>query len=82
MVELNESLLKLAKEAKSVEELQMIAKENGYSLTDEDAKHYFQVLNPSEGDLSDEELEAVAGGCNDGSCNANCGTLSVTTGGK
>lgn len=77
MVELNDGLLLIAKEAKTVEELQSLAEENGYTLSYEDASHYFQVLNPSEGDISDDELEAVAGGCNDGSCNANCGVLSA-----
>lgn len=76
MVELNDGLLLIAKEAKSVEELQSLAEENGYTLSYEDASHYFQVLNPSEGDISDDELESVAGGgCGESSKKADCSTL-------
>ena len=39
MVELNDGLLLIAKEAKSVEELQSLAEENGYTLSYEDASH-------------------------------------------
>ena len=56
----NEQINK-AKQAKTVEELLAIAKENGVELTEEQAKEYFAELH-KEGELSDEELEAVAGG--------------------
>ena len=56
----NEQIAK-AKQAKTVEELLAIAKENGFELTEEQAKKYFAELN-KQGELSDEELEAVAGG--------------------
>ena len=54
-----------AKAAKSAEELLAIAKENGLELTEEEAKKYFEQLH-KEGELSDEELDNVAGGgCDD-----------------
>ena len=59
---MNEEMIAKAKEAKSVEELIALAKENGVELTEEDAKAYFAQLNPTKGELSDDELEDVAGG--------------------
>ncbi|MCI7594775.1 MAG: hypothetical protein MSS92_00930 [Lachnospiraceae bacterium] len=55
-------LLEKAKAAKTPEEIQAIAKENGiedFSL--ESAKAYYEQLH-KEGELSDEELDNVAGG--------------------
>ena len=40
-MELNEKLLEKAKNAKNVEELSSIARENGIELTNEEAKSYF-----------------------------------------
>ena len=57
-------LLEKAKAAKSVEEFFVIAKENGMELTEEQANVYFNELHKN-GELSDEELDAVAGGCGD-----------------
>ena len=51
-----------AKAAKSVEELLALAKENGLELTEEEAKNYFEQWH-KEGELADEELNNVAGGC-------------------
>ena len=59
---MNEEMIAKAKEAKSVEELIALAKENGIELTEEDAKKYFEQLNAKKGELSDDELEAVTGG--------------------
>ena len=59
---LKEEMIIKAKEAKSVEELIALAKENGIELTEEDAKMYFEQLNAKKGELSDDELDAVAGG--------------------
>ena len=56
--------LKKAKTAKSVEELIALAKENGLELTEEEAKKYFAELH-KEGELADEELDNVSGGCGD-----------------
>ena len=61
-MELNEKLLEKAKEAKTVEELVAVAKENGFELTAEEAKTYFAQLNPKTGELNDDELDNVAGG--------------------
>ena len=61
---MNEELLKKAREAKSAEELLEMAKKNGIELTEERAKEYFERFNAN-GEISDEELEEVAGGCGD-----------------
>ena len=59
---MNEEMITKAKEAKSVEELIALAKENGIELTEEDAKMYFEQLSAKKGELSDDELDNVAGG--------------------
>lgn len=66
-------LLEQAKEAKSAEELMSLAKKNGMELTKEEAEAYFAQLNKS-GELSDEELDNVAGG----GCHNKDGRLVVT----
>ena len=71
---MNEEMIAKAKEAKSVEELIALAKENGIELNEEDAKMYFEQLNAKKGELSDDELDAVAGG----GCHAGDGRLVVT----
>lgn len=55
------------------EELLTLAKENGKELTKEEAEAYFVQLNKS-GELSDEELDNVAGG----GCHNKDGRLVVT----
>ena len=57
-------LIEKAKNAKSAEELLKYAGENGVEITEEEAKTYFAQLNAN-GAVSDDELDAVAGG---GSC--------------
>jgi predicted ribosomally synthesized peptide with nif11-like leader len=57
-------LVAKAKAAKSAEELFALAKEIGMEITEEEAKTYFSQLNAN-GVVSDDELDAVAGG---GSC--------------
>ena len=59
---LNSELLEKAKQAGTAEEILSLAKANGVELTEEDAKEYFEQLHRS-GELSDEELDNVAGGC-------------------
>ena len=54
-----------AKAAKSVEELLAIAKENGMELTEDEAAKYFAEWH-KEGELADEELNNVSGGCGGG----------------
>ena len=51
-----------AKTCKSVEALLKIAKQNNVELTEEDAAKFFAELNKS-GELADEELDNVSGGC-------------------
>ena len=51
-----------AKAAKSAEELIALAKENGIALTEEEAAKYYAELN-KEGELADDELDNVVGGC-------------------
>ena len=65
-MELNNELLEKAKNAKSVEELVAVAKENDIDLTAEEAKTYFARLNAKPGELVDYELDSVAGGKNAG----------------
>ena len=53
------------KEAKSAEDVIAIAKEHGKELTQEQAQELYDKLKAAEGgELSDEDLEAVAGGWN------------------
>ena len=61
-MEMNNELIAKAKEAKTPEELMVLAKENSMELTEESAKAYFNQLNPKTGELSDDELDNVAGG--------------------
>ena len=73
---MEQELITKAKKAKSVEELMALAKENNVAITEEDAKMYFEVLHPKTGELSDEELDNVAGG----GCYAPGGNLLTTIG--
>ena len=56
-----EEMIAKAKTADSAEELMKIAAEEGVTLTVEEAEMYFSFLS-GDGELSDEALEAVAGG--------------------
>ncbi len=49
------------KAAKSPDELLSLARENGLELSEEQAKVYFEQMNKT-GELSDDELDNVAGG--------------------
>ena len=60
-MEMNEMLVK-AKQAKTPEELLEMANENGVEMDEEGAKAYFEQLHQSTGELSDDELDEVAGG--------------------
>lgn len=62
MENFNEELLEKAKQAKSAEEILVLAKENGMEVTREQAAAYYAQLNPVSGELSDDELDNVAGG--------------------
>ena len=63
-MKLTQEQLAKAKAAKSVEELFALAKENGMGLTEEEAAKYFTEWH-KEGELADEELDNVSGGCGD-----------------
>lgn len=51
-----------ARKCKTPEELILLAEKNNVNMTEAEAINYFALLNPSEGNLSDEELEGLAGG--------------------
>ena len=55
-----------------------LAKENGVEITKEEADTYFRQLHPTSGELSDEELDNVAGG----GCYSSGGRLKTTCGYK
>ena len=61
-VNLTPELISKAKTAKSVEELIKIAEGEGVKLDEKDAASYFAKLNQPEKELTDDELESVAGG--------------------
>ena len=61
-MELSNELLAKARAAKTPKELLAMAKENNIGLTEEEAKTYFDRLHPRTGELSDDELDNVAGG--------------------
>ena len=59
---ISKELIEKAIQAKTAEELLAMAKAENIELTDEEAAKAFAELNKS-GELSDEELDNVAGGC-------------------
>ena len=61
-MKMNNELIAKAKKTATVEELLALAKENHVELSEEDAKMYFELLHPKTGELSDDELDNVAGG--------------------
>lgn len=71
-------LIEKAKLAKTPEEIISLAKENGFELSDENAKIYFERINKT-GELSDDELDNVAGGgCGESQSPSLRKTLSVS----
>lgn len=68
-------MIEKAKQAKTTEELLVLAKENGMEMTEEEAKAYFEQLHPTTGELSDDELDNVSGG----GCTTNGGYTTVTS---
>ena len=59
---MKKELIEKAKTAKSAEELLEMAKAEGMELTAEEAEKHFCELHKT-GELSDEELDSVSGGC-------------------
>lgn len=64
------------KNRRRVEELKRLAEANGTEMTDESAKAYFEMLHPQSGEISDDELDNVAGG----GCYKGDGRLIVSAG--
>ena len=62
---ISKELIEKAKTAKTAEELLAMAKAEKIELTEEEATKAFAELNKN-GELSDEELDNVAGGCEGG----------------
>jgi len=77
-MEISQELIAKAKKAKSAEEIMKLAKDNGIEISEETAKMYFEQICPKTGELSDEELDNVAGGA----CYSNDGRLWATIGHK
>ena len=75
-MELNNEIRAKAKAAKTPEELIEIARENDVEMTEESAKAYFDLLHPKTGEMSDDELDNVAGG----GCYSQGGRLKTTSG--
>ena len=61
----SKELLEKAKTAKTAEELLAMSKAEGFELPEGEAKTVFSKLNKT-GELSDEELNNVSGGCGSG----------------
>ena len=59
---MEKELIAKAKEAKSAEELLAVTKENNVDITEDAAKEIYNSLHVT-GELADDELDAVAGGC-------------------
>ena len=62
---ISKELIEKAKTAKSAEELLEMAKAENIELTEEEAAQAFAKMNKN-GELSDEELDNIAGGCEGG----------------
>ncbi len=61
--EISEELIGQARGCSSAEEIRNLAHENGYEITEEQAQNYYDRLNPKNGEVADEELDNVVGGC-------------------
>lgn len=61
-MEYTNEMIEKAKAAESAEALQALAGENNIEMSAEEAESYFAELHPKSGELSDDELENVAGG--------------------
>lgn len=61
----SKELIEKAKTAKTAEELLAMSKAEGFELPEGEAKTVFSKLNKT-GELSDEELNSVSGGCGSG----------------
>ena len=81
MKNLTPEMIEKAKAAKSAEELLELAKAGGIEMTADEAATYFAQLNPKSGELDDDALDGVAGGCGgSGETYVPDGTIRVTSG--
>ena len=64
-MQFSKELIEKAQTAKTAEELLAMAKAEGFELPEGEAKTVFSKLNKT-GELSDEELNNVSGGCGSG----------------
>ena len=62
MMNFTPELVEKAKAAQTAEELLSLAKVAGVEMTAAEAATYFAQLNPKSGELSDDDLDSVAGG--------------------
>ena len=59
---MDKDLIQRAKSAKTADELLAMAKENGITMSAEEASVNFKALHPASGELADDELDNVSGG--------------------
>jgi predicted ribosomally synthesized peptide with nif11-like leader len=78
MKNLTPEMIEKAKAAKNAEELLALANDNGVEMTAEEAATYFAQLNPTSGELNDDDLDSVAGGACGNSDNSNAVKLGDT----
>ena len=76
---ISKELIEKAKTAKTAEELLEMAKEESIEMSAEQAAEYFATIHAS-GELSDEELDNVAGGCGEPNYKYNIGDNVVIRG--
>lgn len=62
MSKITQEMIQKAREAKSVEELKIFAKEANIEMSDEQAKVCFEQIHKKSGELDENELENVTGG--------------------
>ncbi len=62
-MKIDSELIRKAENAESVEDLMRIAEENSINLERETAEEYFNKLNPPLGEIDDDEISSVTGGC-------------------
>lgn len=60
---MDETFIQKAKSAKSADELLAMAKENGIEMSVDEVNEKFKALHPASGELADDELDNVSGGC-------------------
>lgn len=63
-MKLTSEVFEKAKSCKSEEELASLAKKEGFEMSEEEIKETFETLN-KKGELSDDELDKVSGGCDE-----------------